>query len=358
MFINYFGAYAQDDFRPSEKLTINFGLRYEHETGMQEGSDNIVVGWEYDQPFPIQVPGVPNLRGGLQYAGVDGAPTHQSDPKQHKFAPRVGFAYSLNSATVIRGGYGLFWAPLQGQFPSESAYGTRGFTAVTDYVASFDNGLTPCPGCGIVNPFPTGLAQPIGSAGGRLTGVGGSVNFIDQNAGSPRVQQYSVDLQRELPRNIAVSAGYIGSRSNNLTWSGTANAALNINQLPARSGAWCGAEPGRTEPVPGNAARPRRACGRDRHPRSVPAAVPAVHRCQPAPRRRRAIRYNSAVFKFERRITGGWGTRINYTFSRTKDNQVQETSFFGRTAGTRYLDVYNLDQRRSTRSRSTTSHTG
>ena len=333
MFINYFGAYAQDDFRPSEKLTINFGLRYENETGMQEGSDNIVVGWEYDQPFPIQVPGVPNLRGGLQYAGVDGAPTHQSDPKRHKVAPRVGFAYSVNTTTVVRGGYGLFWAPLQGQFPSESAYGTRGFTAVTDYVASFDNGLTPCPGCGIVNPFPNGLAQPTGSAGGRLTGVGGSVNVIDQNAGSPRVQQYSVDWQRELPRNIAISAGYIGSRSNNLTWSGTANAALNINQVPVEHLA-LGAALNTAVPNPFLGTPLARGA-------LAGATVTRGQLLRPFPQftdvnLRRAAgahsSYNSAVFKFERRITGGWGTRVNYTFSRTKDNQLQETSFFGRSA--------------------------
>ena len=91
MFINYFGAYAQDDFRVNDKLTVNFGLRYEHESGMQEGNDNIVVGWDYDQPFPIQVPGVPNLRGGLLYAGVDGAPTlpERSEAAQVRAARRV-----------------------------------------------------------------------------------------------------------------------------------------------------------------------------------------------------------------------------------------------------------------------------
>ena len=60
------------------------------------------------------------------------------------------------------------------------------------------------------------------------------MNFIDGNAKSPYVQQYSVDLQREIPGNIAVSAGYVGSRSENLTWSGTVNGALNINQIPVQ----------------------------------------------------------------------------------------------------------------------------
>jgi hypothetical protein len=343
MFVNYFGAYVQDDWRPTDKLTVNFGLRYEHESGMKEKNNNMVVGWNYDDPFPVQVPGL-NLRGGLMYAGVDGAPEYQGDPTNHKFAPRGGFAYQIDTRNVIRGGYGLFWAPLQGHFPGESAYGTRGYTAVTSYVASFDNGLTPCPNCSVTNPFPNGLEQPVGNAGGRFTGVGGSVNFIDQNSKSPYVQQYSVDYQRELPGNIAVSAGYVGSRSENLTWGGTQNNAININQVPVQYQSLGAAL---NDAVPNPFRGTSLATGA--------LAGPTVTRGQllrPFPQftdvnMRRASGgrsvYNSVVFKFDRRISGGWGLRTNYTFSKTKDSQFAETSFFGRSAGTRYLDAYDLE---------------
>ena len=50
------------------------------------------------------------------------------------------------------------------------------------------------------NPFPNGLQQPIGSSLGLLTGTGGTVNFVDQNKGDPKVHQYSIDVQRELGR--------------------------------------------------------------------------------------------------------------------------------------------------------------
>ena len=62
--------------------------------------------------FPIQAPGL-DLRGGLMYAGVDGYPEHQGDPSTPNFGPRAGIAWSLDSKTVVRGGYGLFWAPPQ-----------------------------------------------------------------------------------------------------------------------------------------------------------------------------------------------------------------------------------------------------
>ena len=94
-------------------LTLNLGLRYEFEQGLQEKNDEFTVGFDRDRPWPFQIPGGPPLKGGLMYAGVDGYPTHQSDPCKTKFAPRVGFAWSVNPKTVVRGGYGLFWAPHQ-----------------------------------------------------------------------------------------------------------------------------------------------------------------------------------------------------------------------------------------------------
>jgi len=215
---------------------------------------------------------------------------------------------------------------------------------VTSYVSSFDNGLTPCPGCGIANPFPNGLEQPVGAAGGRLTGVGGSVNFIDQNAKSPYVQQYSIDVQREIPGHIAVSAGFVGSRAENLIWGGTQNGAININQIPVQ---YQSLGAGLTQAVPNPFFGTSLARGA-----LAGATVTRGQLLRPYPqftdvnmRRPSGARsvYNSAVFRFERRINNGWGARVNYTFSKTKDSQMQETSFFGRSAGTRYLDAYNLD---------------
>ena len=89
----------------------------------------LTVGFDRDRPWPFQIPGGPELKGGLQYAGVDGYPTHQSDPSKTKFAPRVGFAWTLDPKTVVRGGYGLFWAPHQYAGISSTSLGTRGFTA-------------------------------------------------------------------------------------------------------------------------------------------------------------------------------------------------------------------------------------
>ena len=341
-YIHYVAGYAQDDWRVNNKLTVNVGLRYEFEQGMQERNNKTTVGFCRDCTFPVQVSGL-SLRGGLMYAGVDGNPTHQGDAPKAKLGPRGGFTYSMTPTTVLRGGYGLFWVPLQGVFPAESAYGTRGFTATTDYVASFDGFQTPCPGCSLTNPFPNGLEQPVGSSRGLLTGVGGSLNFIDQDTKAAYVQQFSVDVQRELPGNMVVSAGYVGSRSENLSVGGTVNVGVDINQIPIQHQALGASLNDRvTNPFFGTALGVGALAGntvtRGQLLRPFPQFTSLTARRLGASR----ARYHSLVTKLEKRISAGWGARLNYTWSRLNDNQFGESNTFSnRNAAP--LDANNLE---------------
>ncbi len=141
VFIKYYGGFVQDDWRVNENLVVNLGLRLEHENGLAEEENRFIVGWGYDDPFPVQVPGM-NLTGGFQYAGTGGKDT-QSDPRGLKLGPRAGFVYSLNDKTVVRGGWGIFWAPHQYPGPGANTFATRGYTAITNVVPSNDGGLTP-----------------------------------------------------------------------------------------------------------------------------------------------------------------------------------------------------------------------
>src|SRR5438045_6282981 len=74
-----------------------------------------------------------NVTGGLMYAGVNGNKTTQGNPPGLKASPRVGVVYSFNTDTVLRGGYGIYWAPFNYQAPSTttSNYGQVGYTANT-----------------------------------------------------------------------------------------------------------------------------------------------------------------------------------------------------------------------------------
>jgi len=344
-YIHYYAGYAQDDYRVTQKLTLNFGLRYEFEQGLQERDNRITVGFDRDRAFPVQVPGL-NLRGGLMYAGVDEYPTHQSDPSKTKFAPRGGFAYSINPKTVVRGGYGLFYAPNQYAFPNENRMGTRGFTAVTTYFASNDGGLTPCPTCTFTNPFPNGIEQPAGSSRGLLTGTGGTVHFVDQFRESAYVHQYSADFQRELRSDMSVSIGYLGSRSENLSVGGTNSNTVNINQLDPQFLSLGGGllqqvpNPFFGNPVFGAFSR-QATISRGQLLRPYPQFGDVLAHQVSAGR----ARYNAMVVKFNKRLQEGWAANINYTYSVNKDNLFGEVNYFSNNSNglARALNNYNLD---------------
>jgi hypothetical protein len=345
-FINYYAGYLQDDFRVNSSLTVNLGLRYEFEQGLQAKGNEITVGFDRDRAWPIQVAGAPQLKGGLMYAGVDGYPTHQSDPSKTKFAPRLGFAWSATQKTVVRGGYGLFWAPHQYAGPSSNSLGTRGFTESTDYVASTDGGLTPCSTCNIVNPFPSGIRQPTGSSGGILTGAGGTVEFIDQFRKSGYVHQYSVDVQRELSSKLVVGIGYIGATTRRLGIGGNDDNTVNINQLDPQFQSQ-GAALLQQVPNPffGNAAfgafGRQQTIARGQLLRPYPQFGDVLaHQVSEG-----RAQYHSLVLRLERPIVNGWGGRVNYTFSSNKNNIFGERNQFSNDSNTlaRPVNSYDFD---------------
>jgi hypothetical protein len=341
-FTRYYGAYVQDDFRVTSNLTLNLGLRYEFEAGLREEQDRMVVGFDRDAVSPLngRVPGL-NLTGGLMYAGLNGAPDHQGDPSSRKFSPRVGFAWTLGP-NVLRGGYGIFYVP--GPYANNATVGARGFTGISTYFASSDGGLTPAGS--IDNPFPGGLDQPVGSSQGALTGVGTSVSFPDQFAKSGYVHQYSVDLQRELPGSLAVSIGYIGSRSEQLTVGGT----VNINQLPTELLS-LGPALQQAVPNPFLGIPEMGALGRS-------ATVARGQLLRPYPQFLDVLasnvsegfsRYHAVVLKAERRLSGGIAARASYTWSNRKDNQFGIDNYYARQAGDRIaLNNYDLEREYAT----------
>ncbi|HYM24096.1 MAG TPA: carboxypeptidase-like regulatory domain-containing protein, partial [Vicinamibacterales bacterium] len=97
IYTNYFSGYLQDDWRVSSKFTFNYGLRIEHETGIQETNNNFTVGFDRASASPLGVT-IPStvdptggtaarqVIGGLQYAGVNGNPTQQGNPPKAKFS--------------------------------------------------------------------------------------------------------------------------------------------------------------------------------------------------------------------------------------------------------------------------------
>ncbi|HEX4274661.1 MAG TPA: carboxypeptidase regulatory-like domain-containing protein [Bryobacteraceae bacterium] len=222
--VGYYGFFVHDDFRLNSKVTINFGIRYEYETGLESELNSLIVGFDKTAVNPVQsqVKGL-TTNGVLEYAGQNGYGTTAMRPNADKFAPRIGVAWNVMPKTTIRAGYGIFWAPF-----TFSLVNPLGYTYSTPYVASNDGNATPA--SSLSNPFPSGIQQPIGNGAGLNAGLGGqNIAFFSNDAHSTRVHQFSFDVQRELPAGFVLAVGYVGSITHNLI-EGTPD--VNINQLP------------------------------------------------------------------------------------------------------------------------------
>jgi hypothetical protein len=212
----YNALYLQDDWRATSKLTLNLGIRYEHEPGVHERSNHYSVGFDRTASYTVAGSTVPAM-GGVEFAGQNGYST-TTGQTPNKISPRAGFAYAITPKTVVRGGYGLFYQPL---VYSGSASYAPGYV-LTNTIPS-QSGV---PAISLSNPFPSLSTTPTGNALGLSTSVGSSLTVIDQARKAPLYQSYSADVQQELPYGFALKIGYVGGHSRNQPNS------LNINQLP------------------------------------------------------------------------------------------------------------------------------
>ena len=201
---SYVAAYLQDDWRLSNRLTVNLGLRWDYELPTSERDNQVNSGFDYSGVALVcpacPASGLPReLLGGLTFA--DGE-IYSSD--LNNFGPRAGFTYQVASDTVVRGGYGLTY------LPADTDRGTvTGFSRTTSYVASLDAGLTPANR--LSNPYPTGLLDPLGSSAGLSTALGTNINYHIRDREIPQYHQYSVGVQHQLPWRSVIDVSFVGS---------------------------------------------------------------------------------------------------------------------------------------------------
>lgn len=207
---SYFGLYVNDEIKLG-RLTVNVGLRYDHEAPRTERY-NRFTSFDFNRAFPIQVAGLTGLKGVLTHPGQAGEPRSQFDPSWTNFGPRLGMAYRLNNRTAIRSGYGIFYSPKQGT-TSGQGFGASGYELATAWVASLD-GVTPLNP--VSNPFPTGLLIPP-TARADVLQVGQAINIHDRgNKTDTYTQHWNFSVQRELSGSWLVETGYAGNKGTRL----------------------------------------------------------------------------------------------------------------------------------------------
>ncbi|MBA2355606.1 MAG: TonB-dependent receptor [Acidobacteria bacterium] len=188
---NQFGLYVADRWQVNEKLTLNLGLRYENYPLMSRADRGLEV-LELDT-FNVRLGG---LGGNPDDLGIKTSNT--------LFAPRLGAAYRLNDATVLRAGYGrtfnpLPWSrPLRGRYPATIAYTEAG-----------PNGFIPY---GNLAQGIPGAPNPDVQSGNILLPRGVVMNWPDpDNVKRGSIHSWNVFAERRLPLDLALSAGYVGT---------------------------------------------------------------------------------------------------------------------------------------------------
>ena len=244
------GLYFQDDWKVSDRLTLNIGLRYEYESAPVERYDRAVRGFDFNASSPVEaaakaayaknpVPELPvdqfRVKGGLTFLGVNGQPRTLYNAPKKDFMPRVGFAYSLNSNTVLRGGYGIYFSQLG---LTVRSFNQTGFSSVTNHVPTLDNGQNFV--STLANPFPNGLLAPVGAGGGLVTNLGQNISFTNPDLRAPYDQRWSFGMQRVLPGGFRIDTSYVGSRGTGIEIS------RNVNYTPAQ---FLSTSPVRDQPV-------------------------------------------------------------------------------------------------------------
>jgi hypothetical protein len=221
----YYAGYAQDDWKVSQKLTLNLGLRYDLDTPRTERYDRMNY-FDPEAPSPLanSVPELPNLRGGVVFVGVNGESRQQYQRDTNNLAPRVGLAYQLNQKTVIRAGYAHLFGP--SNQAAQGTVGPFGFRVEYPWVTSLD-GITPLNL--LRDPYPQGFRQPPGSSEGLLTQVGANLQAVLQDTVTPWSRQWNLNIQRELPGLMSVEIAYVGTRGLQLARNG--EDGLSLNQL-------------------------------------------------------------------------------------------------------------------------------
>jgi hypothetical protein len=231
----YHGLYVQDDWKVSDRLTLNLGLRYEYEGATTDSDNRNARGFDPSAAVSIAgaaeaayaaapIPEVPvsqfNVAGGIQFASDQNRGFWDADA--NNIQPRVGFAYQLGDRSVVRGGWGIYTVPniIGGVFQP-------GFSQATSIVPTLDNGLTIR--ATLANPWPDGVLDPPGSSLGADTFLGQNVSrFAPLDFNNAQNMRYTIGVQRELPNQWLVEAAYVGSRG----WDLTTN--IDINNVPAQ----------------------------------------------------------------------------------------------------------------------------
>lgn len=336
---DFYGAvYVQDDIRLTQRLTVNLGVRYDGESPYTDRFNSLNY---FDRTIasPARNPSFPNLTGGLVFANTQAIGRGVYTREHGNVAPRVGFAFSPQPTTSVRGGFGLAYAPLEISSNAVGFVPTLGYSSSTAWNTSNDGGYTPANL--LSNPYPQGFVQPLGNSAGAATQLGQGITVWNHNPPTPYSMQWNADVQQQFPGAVLLDIGYAGSRGEHLTAPYDYD-TLDPKYLPLGTALSSQvANPFSAFVTVGTLANPKVA------QRQLLLPFPQFTSVTEVNNPWGDSNYHSLQVKFVKRMSNGVSLLASYTWSKLISNVNDQTAPIGPTDNTGVQNYYDLRAERS-----------
>jgi hypothetical protein len=236
---NLISEFVNDTYHANSKLTLNLGLRYEYQSPWSERFNRQSY-FNPTAPDPLaalaMTGGIPIATGGnvaniptsavLGAVGLVDTPggrtsRYNIDPNRLGVAPRIGFAYTIDPKTVVRGGYGMFWMPIDANWATNPLNDPVN-SIQTDYVGN--NGNVKVPTNTITTPW-INFVQPPGRAASSYAGISQAAVDLEGNSNPTfdipsyaygYMQQWNLDVQRTLWGGWFADVAYAANKGTHL----------------------------------------------------------------------------------------------------------------------------------------------
>lgn len=346
----YFGLYSQNDWRVTNKLTVNLGLRWDLQPGPTERFNRLSA-FDFSRKNPYNTPGAFAFMGTQDYS------RNLWDTQYKNFGPRVGIAYRVSGTLVVRTGYGITYMPTNtGYFDGPFSYGQDTFAGFTN---SLPFGLDPAGTLSGRYYQVNSVVQPTGAevASPRLYGGTPGPRFDVRGYKNGMVQQWNFFIEKRFGGTWLASVGYTGSKGAHLPF---ARVPLNSMQflpdslLDGWRSAWIAAN-GLNNPATEQIPNPFQSAGGPLIPFNgsqgnltmarQDAVLPfALFGGMQTQRSIGHSNYNALLFQVSRHFSNGLQFNAHYTWSKALDMAQTEAqqNGFGDTGG--YV-ISNLDLR-------------
>ncbi len=202
----YFAPWINDDWKITDKLTLSFGFRFDLQYPRTERHNQFS---SFDPSLPN--PGAGNRLGALAFANLNGHGNTFEQLQTDTYGPRFGFAYRANDKTVVRGGYGIYYAPVtMNGFQANSNYGFSTNPSVTDLTNGRQAAFS------LDGGFPQSAVRVPPQISPTLEN-GTSILYMNPNGIKlPRYQNWTFSVQRQLTNSLMIDMAYVANHGTRL----------------------------------------------------------------------------------------------------------------------------------------------